>query len=54
MIVRSRVLGRCIRDLKLFSMQEANRRMTFLPAMRFGISGRGRIARRFSCRPRVL
>jgi N-acyl-D-amino-acid deacylase len=36
-----RVLGHYSRDLKLFPLEEAVRRMTSLPAMRFGLAGRG-------------
>ena len=36
-----RVLGHCARALGLFSMEEAVRRMTGLPARRFGIPDRG-------------
>jgi N-acyl-D-amino-acid deacylase len=36
-----RVLGHCARTLGLFSMEEAVRRMTGLPARRFGIPDRG-------------
>ena len=39
-----RVLGRYARDLGLFSLEEAVRRMTSLPAERIGLSGVGRIA----------
>jgi N-acyl-D-amino-acid deacylase len=35
------VLGHYSRDLKLFPLEEAVRRMTSLPAMRFGLAGRG-------------
>jgi N-acyl-D-amino-acid deacylase len=38
-----RVLGHYARELKLFAMEEAIRRMTALPAERFGLSGRGRL-----------
>jgi N-acyl-D-amino-acid deacylase len=38
-----RVLGHYARDLKLFSMEEAVRRMTSLPARRMGLSDRGLI-----------
>ncbi|MSP68309.1 MAG: D-aminoacylase [Alphaproteobacteria bacterium] len=38
-----RVLGHYARDLGLFSLPEAVRRMTALPARRFGFSDRGRI-----------
>jgi N-acyl-D-amino-acid deacylase len=36
-----RVLGRYSRELGLFSLEEAVRRMTSLPAKRFGLRGRG-------------
>ena len=36
-----RVLGHYVRDVKLFGLQEAVRRMTSLPATRFGLTGRG-------------
>jgi N-acyl-D-amino-acid deacylase len=39
-----RVLGRYSRDLGLFSLEEAVRRMTSLPAERIGLEGVGRIA----------
>jgi N-acyl-D-amino-acid deacylase len=39
-----RVLGHYCRDLGLFELEEAVRRMTGLPAARFGLSGRGKIA----------
>jgi N-acyl-D-amino-acid deacylase len=38
-----RVLGHYARDVGLFPMQEAIRRMTSLPADRFGLKGRGRL-----------
>lgn len=38
-----RVLGHYARELGLFPMQEAIRRMTALPAERFGLAGRGRL-----------
>src|SRR5215472_12676545 len=38
-----RVLGHYCRDLGLFALEEAVRRMTGLPARRFGLSGRGAI-----------
>jgi N-acyl-D-amino-acid deacylase len=40
----ARVLGHYCRDEKLFPLAEAVRRMTGLPAQRFGLSGRGRLA----------
>lgn len=39
-----RILGRYVRQLKLLSLEEAIRRMTSLPAERFGLKDRGRIA----------
>jgi N-acyl-D-amino-acid deacylase len=39
-----RVLGHYCRDLGLFGLEEAVRRMTGLPARRFGLAGRGTIA----------
>ena len=39
-----RVLGRYCRDEKLFTLPEAVRKMTSLPAQRFGLAQRGRIA----------
>ncbi len=39
-----RVLGRYVRDEKLFSLEQAVKRMTSMPADRFGIGLRGRIA----------
>ncbi|MBV8120909.1 MAG: D-aminoacylase [Alphaproteobacteria bacterium] len=39
-----RVLGHYCRDLGLFGLEEAVRRMTGLPAARFGLSGRGAVA----------
>lgn len=38
-----RVLGHYVRDVKLFGLAEAVRRMTSLPAARFGLTGRGMI-----------
>jgi N-acyl-D-amino-acid deacylase len=40
----ARVLGHYSREEKLFPLAEAVRRMTGLPAQRFGLSGRGRLA----------
>jgi N-acyl-D-amino-acid deacylase len=39
-----RVLGHYCREVKLFPLAEAVRRMTGLPAQRFGLANRGRIA----------
>ncbi|MGH6965488.1 MAG: N-acyl-D-amino-acid deacylase family protein [Phenylobacterium sp.] len=39
-----RVLGHYVRERKLFTLEEAVRRMTSLPAERFGLQGRGRVA----------
>ncbi|MGH7047710.1 MAG: N-acyl-D-amino-acid deacylase family protein, partial [Stellaceae bacterium] len=39
-----RVLGHYCRDVGLFGIEEAVRKMTGLPAARFGLAGRGRIA----------
>ncbi len=39
-----RVLGHYCRELGLFGLEEAVRKMTGLPAARFGLAGRGRIA----------
>ena len=39
-----RVLGRFVREKRLFSLEEAVRKMTSLPARRMGLSDRGRIA----------
>ncbi|QPC44361.1 amidohydrolase family protein [Kaustia mangrovi] len=39
-----RVLGHYARDVGLFGLEEAVRRMTALPAARFGLKGRGRLA----------
>jgi dihydroorotase/N-acyl-D-amino-acid deacylase len=38
-----RVLGRYVRDRKLFTLEEAVRKMTSLPAQRLGVALRGRI-----------
>lgn len=38
-----RVLGRYVRDVGLFTLEEAVRRMTSLPADWFGLDGRGRL-----------
>ena len=40
----ARVLGRYTRDLKLFDLATAIRKMTSLPAARFGLTGRGTLA----------
>lgn len=39
----ARVLGHYCREEKLFPLEEAVRRMTGLPAQRFGLAGRGRL-----------
>lgn len=39
-----RILGHYVRDVGLFSLEEGVRRMTSLPAARFGLTGRGRLA----------
>ncbi|HTV45965.1 MAG TPA: D-aminoacylase [Stellaceae bacterium] len=39
-----RVLGHYCRELGLFGLEEAVRKMTGLPAARFGLTGRGRVA----------
>lgn len=39
-----RVLGHYARDVGIFPIEEAVRRMTALPAARFGLTGRGRLA----------
>jgi N-acyl-D-aspartate/D-glutamate deacylase len=44
----ARILGRYARDLKLFSMEEAVRRMTSLPARRIGLWDRGLIRQSFA------
>ena len=41
-----RVLGHYVRDVKLFPLEEAVRRMTALPAAQFGLKDRGVLARR--------
>ena len=41
-----RVLGHYVRDVKLFPLEEAVRRMTALPAAQFGLKDRGRLQRR--------
>jgi N-acyl-D-amino-acid deacylase len=43
-----RVLGHYAREQKLFSLSEAVRRMTSLPAQRFGLTGRGGIREGYS------
>lgn len=40
----TRVLGHYVRDVGLFGLEEAVRRMTSLPAQRFGLTNRGTIA----------
>jgi N-acyl-D-amino-acid deacylase len=39
-----RVLGHYVRDVGLFPLEEAVRKMTSLPAAEFGLAGRGRLA----------
>ena len=41
----ARVLGRYVRDLGLLDLEAAVRKMTALPADRFGLHGRGRLER---------
>ena len=48
-----RVLGHYVRDVKLFSLEEAVRRMTALPAAQFGLKGRG-VLRPGACADLVL
>jgi N-acyl-D-amino-acid deacylase len=48
-----RVLGHFCRDERLFSLPEAIRKMTSMPAQRFGLAQRGRIAENF-CADLVL
>jgi N-acyl-D-amino-acid deacylase len=43
-----RVLGHYARDLGLFPMEEAIRRMTSLPAERFGLTARGRLKQAYA------
>jgi N-acyl-D-amino-acid deacylase len=43
-----RVLGHYARELGLFPMEEAIRRMTSLPAERFGLTGRGRLKQSYA------
>jgi N-acyl-D-amino-acid deacylase len=43
----ARVLGRYVREKKLLTLEEAVRKMTSLPAERFGLPRRGRIAEGF-------
>ena len=43
-----RVLGHYARELGLFAMEEAVRRMTSLPAERFGLTGRGRLKQNYA------
>ena len=38
-----RVLGHYVREVGLFPLEEAVRKMTSLPASRFGLEGRGRL-----------
>jgi N-acyl-D-aspartate/D-glutamate deacylase len=39
-----RILGRCARDAGVLGLEEAVRKMTGLPARKFGLEGRGRVA----------
>ncbi|WP_119301438.1 N-acyl-D-amino-acid deacylase family protein [Dongia deserti] len=43
-----RVLGHYAREVGLFPMEEAIRRMTSLPAERFGLTGRGRLKQNYA------
>jgi N-acyl-D-amino-acid deacylase len=43
-----RVLGHYAREVGLFPMEEAIRRMTSLPAERFGLTGRGRLKQSYA------
>lgn len=43
----ARVLGKYVRDEKIMTLEESIRKMTSLPAERFGIDGRGRLAEGF-------
>ena len=43
-----RVLGHYAREIGLFPMEEAIRRMTSLPAERFGLTGRGRLKQNYA------
>ena len=45
-----RVLGHYVRDVKLFPLEEAVRRMTALPAAQFGLKDRGTLQSRRLCR----
>ena len=42
------MLGHYARELGLFAMEEAVRRMTSLPAERFGLTGRGRLKQNYA------
>jgi N-acyl-D-amino-acid deacylase len=47
-----RVLGHCVRDLKLLTLEETVRKMTSLPAQIIGVSDRGQLhegSPRISC-----
>ena len=43
----ARVLGKYVREMQIMPLEEAIRKMTSLPAARFGISDRGRLAEGF-------
>ena len=49
-----RVLGHFCREAKLFSLPEAIRKMTGMPAQRFGLAERGLIREGLLCRPGAL
>ena len=40
----ARILGEFVREKKLFSLMEGLKKLTILPAERFGLAGKGRIA----------
>ena len=43
----ARVLGKYVREMRIMPLEEAVRKMTSLPAERFGLSDRGRLAEGF-------